>query len=179
MTQFAAIDCNVYSKEYSKESPNFVIHHPKGFQYPLLKNIIMFLHAFCGCDTTSSFCGCGKKEIFQIFHSNPNLVEHTLKFNSANTNIGDLFELARMIIFQLYKNAECKKILRKLDGPIETTSKYRYIYSKSLEKLGLDRLPPMDGALKQHALKVYLQCQSWLENDLNPCNWVWKKMRTF
>ena len=37
-------------------------------------------------------------------------------------------------------------------------------------------LPPTSNAAKYHNLRVFLQCQNWIDNrdDLDPCQWGWQ-----
>lgn len=50
--------------------------------------------------------------------------------------------------------------------------KYQSLQIKSSFKL--EKLPPTEGAAKEHSLRSYWQLQSWLGNKKNPLNWGWK-----
>lgn len=55
------------------------------FAYQNLKSIITFLHALCGCDTTSCFYGRGKISIIKAFEKNNNFVDLAKAFNAPDT----------------------------------------------------------------------------------------------
>jgi len=38
-----------------------------------------------------------------------------------------------------------------------------------------ERLPPTEDAIKYHSFRVYLQIMQWLDIDIEPTEWGWKK----
>lgn len=48
-------------------------------------------------------------------------------------------------------------------------------FNKSTNNIDVSKLPPTDLAIKQHALRVYLQCQDWKSNKLDPKQWGWEE----
>ena len=73
-------------------------------------------------------------------------------------NKDKLFEVAQEMIKNLYSSkANARKVSYK---------DFRYNYYNSLKNKDLCSLPPTVGALCEHALRVYFQCQYWLENEL-------------
>lgn len=47
-----------------------------------------------------------------------------------------------------------------------------------LKNMNLCSIPPTLAALREHALRVYFQCQNWLGHELNPLDWGWMKDTT-
>ena len=54
-------------------------------------------------------------------------------------------------------------------------NEYRYYCSKQIKSLSLNLLPQTNGALKKNIDRVYLQCQTWLRNNIDPCSCGWRK----
>lgn len=86
----------------SRECTPPTLYGPNCLQYTSLKNIILFAHAFSGCDTTSAFFNQGKNNFFQILNNNPQLREDAEVFNLPNANRGTLFEIACSMVLRLY-----------------------------------------------------------------------------
>ena len=64
--------------------------------------------------------------------------------------------------------------------PIENFNSIRIeCYEKLQNDININRIPPTDSALQQHAFRVYLQCQDWFFNNLNPTDWGWKVENNF
>ena len=51
-----------------------------------ISEIILFLHAFLGCDTTSRIFGIGKGSLLKKIQTNSKLKEAARKFNDLNSN---------------------------------------------------------------------------------------------
>lgn len=62
-----------YKPQIGKVIDEWYTQH--SFQVKNLNNIIMFVHAFCGCDTVSAFYGQGIKKFIDIFKKFPELVK--------------------------------------------------------------------------------------------------------
>ena len=58
---------NVYQLKYNQAANKYVYYSPDRANYPSLNSVVAFLHAFSGCDTTSSFFKVGKTKIFELY----------------------------------------------------------------------------------------------------------------
>ena len=60
------------------------LYSPKSFSYiPSILEIILFLHAFTGCDTVSATFHQGKTKFLKTFKNNPDLSMHAKKFKEV------------------------------------------------------------------------------------------------
>jgi len=149
---------NVERKLYSSQS--FDQHH-------LIRDKILFLHAFSGCDTTSALSHKGKSSALKLMTKREDLRLATQIFNSQNVLREKLIENGIKFMLGIY------------EAPIDETSLNEYRYSsfiKSVSKnkpVKLNLLPPTADAAEMHLLRVYYQVQKWLGNKLNPTDWGW------
>lgn len=120
------------------------------------KQNILFLHAFSGCDTTSSFFGKGKLTLFKILekYSDPDLLAAAQVFNRPDASVDEIVAAGNKCIVALYGG----------DGGTSLhTLRYKIAREKmSLTSASLDlsKLPPTEATAKQHSLRVYLQVNS-------------------
>lgn len=67
LTSLAANKDKIYlRKEIKKNQNNYLYYTQKSFIYTHLSKYILFIHAFSGSDTTSSFFNHGKKTAVEI-----------------------------------------------------------------------------------------------------------------
>ena len=75
-----------------------------------------------------------------------------------------------------------EKFILALYGGIQCGSldEHRYFSCKALiarqsltANFNLAIVPPTAGAARQHSMRTYLQVQTWLGNELSPCDWGW------
>ena len=57
-----------------------------------VKNALLFLHAFSGCDTTSSFYRQGKKKFVKLIVQNEKLLEFTQVFMSKDDHLDSIVD---------------------------------------------------------------------------------------
>ncbi|GBO12241.1 hypothetical protein AVEN_44663-1 [Araneus ventricosus] len=55
----------------------------------------------------------------------------------------------------------------------DTTATIRKVTKTLSSKFNLAALPTTSAAASQHSLRVYLQVQQWLVNNLDPTEWGW------
>ncbi|KAF5281918.1 hypothetical protein FQR65_LT14444 [Abscondita terminalis] len=165
LTQLSATDCNVFISKYSPTAQTYAYYSPRNCKYYDFRSVMLFLHAFCGCDTTSSFYMYGKTKIFDLFEKNPDLLEAAKIFNKENADKSELYQVAKTIVFKLYgKKSDFSSSL----------ADYRCEYYDTLTNRDIKLLPLTDGALRMHVLRVYLQCQTWLGRSLDATQYGWK-----
>lgn len=134
-----------------------------------LKDVILFSHAFTGCDTTSAIYDKGKRTFLNIVQKNKSLTQHAEVFDNPNAAKNDIKEAGERLMLALY-------------GANKKESSINFFRYKRLAAsaawlntaVRLSQLPPTAGATEEHVWRVYFQVQQWLGNDLNPCDWGWK-----
>ncbi|GBP85752.1 hypothetical protein EVAR_97248_1 [Eumeta japonica] len=139
-----------------------------------LKNIILFAHAFTGCDTTSAIFGKGKKKLLDTVTKNSQLMQYVEVFYNPNASLTDIEVAGEQMMLSLYG----------LIGTDLTASQCRVsqvlnTIKKSKTAINLANLPPTSAAVRLHSYRVYYQVQIWLNNkSLNPENFGWIKSET-
>lgn len=130
---------------------------------------VLFLHAFCGCDTTSAIYGKGKMKSVNLLLKRDDLHSIVRVFNKADANPQEVSGAGERFMLALY------------GAPKEESSidKYRFaVFTKlvahSNKEVILSKLPPTSAAIHQHSLRVYLQVQKWRFHNLLPQNWGWE-----
>ena len=140
---------------------------------PVIKNNILFIHAWSGCDTTSSTFGHSKTKLMKALAKDHSIQEIAGNFCSADTQdkVGEL----GIDLFTLLFGEACKE--RTL-----TTicfHKYQTMIAQS-NILEPQRMPPTIRAAYFHSLRVFLQINQWMNLDtevLDPCSWGWQHGR--
>lgn len=130
------------------------------------KRFVAFVHCFSGCDTTSAFAGKGKITAVKSLVSNKNFMELANVFYDTNANPDVIAGNGCKLVASLYG----KK-------PNVSLNELRYLNYQSLQvksTFKLEKLPPTEGAAKQHSFRTYCQLQSWLGNKKNAVSWGWK-----
>lgn len=155
---------------------------------PTVKENILFLHAFTGCDTVSATLGKGKISYLKIFEKNKDLEKHAKMFYTPGLNIEELFEHGVQLLLAMY-NAPV--VFRKnpvpvpvdqIHSPTALAENYRYrmylLAAGKNKKVVLGKILSSVDAFTQHLKRVYLQVQYWLYGEetspLNPNDWGWQ-----
>lgn len=135
--------------------------------FPKCKRHLLFLHAFTGCDTTSTLFRRGKTSILKLFEKQ-DLVRCAQVFEDLNSTPGTLIVHGIRFLLSVY-GAPAK---------ITCIDKYRYLsfakQSRNKKRVQLACLPPTSASAQQHFYRVYYQVQVWLGNALDPEEWGWK-----
>ena len=131
---------------------------------------ILFMHAWFGCDTTSSIYGQGKKSALKWMKDSNVAAKHAPSFYRDN-EAPEVIDKAGIELFRdLYK--------KHWDGSLNELRYRLYIQEVASSKTGLkpESLPPTESAAGLHSRRVYLQVQEWkhLETTLLPVDWGWK-----
>lgn len=147
MTQFGHDKTNLYFRKPGKGKTPTRTYSSNSFKFPELNSVVCFLHAFCGCDTTSCFYGRGKKAIVKIVHQDEELQALARSFY-ANDPVSE--NIAANGITIIMKLCDCKTNLHELQY-----SKFKKCVSKAT--LQLENLPPTEAAATQHCYRVFRQ----------------------
>ncbi|XP_043269016.1 uncharacterized protein Nepl16 isoform X1 [Venturia canescens] len=177
---FSQLATNMENIYFCKEGKNekHQFYGSNSFKYDKLQNIVAFIHAFCGCDTTSCFYKLGKSKLIEAFSSETEIVtllELASVFYHENASHDKIAESA----FDLIRKMYCTKTEKKLMEKSKSFSLHdlRYLHfskAKVKKKFSLETLPPTEGAAKQHAFRAYYQLQCWLgRTHLKATDWGW------
>ena len=130
------------------------------------------MHAFSGCDTVSSFSGIGKKTIWDVWRSVPNLTALFGHLSQTPQEVTD-DNMQEIEIFVL--------LLYSRTSPFATVNAAR----KQLFSYGnrrLENIPPSRAALLQHVKRAsfqagYIWGQALTANPSlpSPSEWGWQK----
>lgn len=133
------------------------------------KDILLFAHAWTGCDTTSAIFQKGKIKILDQLKSN--------KINELCGDFGDLLQTQEDI-----GKAGVRLMVKSYGGKDETLTKLRH--DKYMDMVATSNtirpeiLPPTERATYYHALRVHLQVAQWKHlclTCLDPKEWGWRK----
>ena len=135
-------------------------------------DLILFLHCFTGCDTTSALYKEGKKKLFNCFIKlKAEMLEELKVFTENSSRPDDVACVGERFTAQLY-------------GANKDTSvnRLRYLaYNRSIGKsqlsnnFKLEFLPPTSAALKQHSYRVYHVVQQAMCHSFSATDWGWMK----
>ena len=128
---------------------------------------LLFIHAFSGCDTTSSFFGIGKQTVLNFYLNNPDFQEQSKIFTTLNRSHNEIKEAGLRATLSLY-GARKGEIMANLRA---RTMSEKVLNSTTFVKP--ERLPPTEDALKYHSLRCYLQILKWMGIEVKGEGWGW------
>ena len=108
------------------------------------------IHTLSGCDSTSAFCGVGKRRWVTVLSKNPSLLEGIMDIGQDPLNISkEAIESVNKTVSLLY----CGK-------PAENTDEVRYdLFAK--KGFSSEKLPPTSDALNMHIKRANYQAHIW------------------
>jgi len=163
---------NIYFLKPGKLKLDHLCYSANNLKYSKhVKDNILFLHAFSGCDTTSAFFRKGKIQFVKLLDKKNELQDIVSIFLDDNANANDIDDAGQLFITTLYAD-KCAEM--------SSLDKLRYqLFAKSLMKksFNLASLPPTQAAARQHSLRTYHQIQMWIGNEKNPLDWGWKNTK--
>ena len=139
-----------------------------------VKDDLLFIHAFSGCDSTSAIFGKGKVGFAKLFRkcNDLKMIAKTV-MNPASTpeQIGNVSAIAFKALYGSVKDKSLTKI--RYNKYIDIS--FRCVYQP-------EKLPPTNRTAFFHGLRVFYQIMQWksLEttNGLDLLNWRWMKIGT-
>eukprot|EP00116_Pleurobrachia_bachei_P000625 sb/3460887/ len=132
---------------------------------PVLRDNILTLHAFYGCDTTSAFFG---KPSYRALSMDWNhLVSKLAVFREKDSSIPEIHDAGVHLIAAMYR---CEP---DLDTERAKLFKVRCNSKISKRQVSLDRLPPTIDAAHLHSERAFLTIQEWEGNPLEPEGYGW------
>ena len=128
---------------------------------------LLFVHAFLGCDMTSSVFGLGKGLALKKHLKDENFRECAAVFtNGEGILVDDIIKYAAMVIMFGGNSPE------ELDS-LKLSRFYQKV-AGSVTIVKPENLPPTSDATRCHSLRTYHQSQVWKgRNDLPAENWGW------
>ncbi|VDI27019.1 Hypothetical predicted protein [Mytilus galloprovincialis] len=126
-----------------------------------------FLHAMTGCDTTSRLFGIGKPYALKKIKTDMYLQTQANVFMTENMSKDVITKAGEEAMVTLYGGnpLEGLDLLRWRKFTAKTMSARRVV------SVQVQSLPPTSNAAQFHSLRVYLQCQFWMNKsaiDMNP-----------
>lgn len=160
---------NIYFLKPSRGKVETKIFSTQQLQELSFYQSILLLHAFSGCDTTSAIYKKSKATMVTLFKNQTNQMQELAEifYNSSSTP-GAVSEAGEKMFLAIYRAKSDQHDLNK----------HRYslfLKSSTNIKADLSSLPPTRGSAQQHSLRVYLQIQQWLGNNLTPDQWGWAR----
>lgn len=141
---------------------------------PMKAAALINWHALTGCDTTGHIRGKGKQTCFKAFMASPPDVVSSLQMlGEGDSPSKEVVEGCEAFLCSLY----CPRGVK-----LSRASSLRWHLFKMMKpEQGVDKLPPTQGAWKQHILRAHLQANIWAQ-DLeekpvipDPLTLGWKK----
>ena len=115
-----------------------------------IRDNLLFIHAFTGCDTTSAIHGKGKQSIFKLVKQSEKVRRCCKIFKNENASRRQIGEAGVSVFIELYGGK-----------PGDTLGRLRYSHFSKMAststKLAPEKLPPTEGTAIHHSWRVYLQ----------------------
>ncbi|GBL72647.1 hypothetical protein AVEN_127899-1 [Araneus ventricosus] len=159
LTGLAPMKENLYFRKCGKGRTPDVLYSTKSFKYKFSR-MIVFIHAFSRCDTTSALFGHGKSKFCSLLEKNRHLEEKIQVFFNSEATIDQVAKAGETFLIHLYgcnpRTSACD--LNHLHYMLFTDSATK-------ARSTLARLPPTVDAARFHALRSHLQIQKWLNEE--------------
>jgi len=135
---------------------------------PTIRHNIVFIHAWNGCDATSSTFGQGKTHLLKAFPKLDSIQRLSEALSDREKTAAEVGTLGVSIFCQLYgAKGESLTSLRH--------TQYQAMVARC-NRMDPERLPPTERAAHFHSLRVHLQMVQWNELDnkcLDALEWGW------
>lgn len=160
---------NIFFKKPSKGRTPEQMFSPASFKFgEFIAQHILFLHAFSGCDTTSSIFNVGKMKFVNTLQKNTYLGAGLSLFIEDDVDKNVLATAGERFLIALFGGGQDVKSLGDL--------RYKcFAKSVNKNKFNLATLPPTSAATEEHIFRTYLQVQIWLEKNIDATLWGWKQ----
>ena len=133
-----------------------------------LKQHLLFLHSFSGCDTTSAIHFKGKVKVLKTLEKSSSFRQHSQAMSDVNSSakqVGDASIEAFKLLYGVYDELPLSKIRYNM---------YMEMTCKGV--ISPEMLPPTASAARFHGLRVHHQIVAWSLDDsvqCNPTDWGW------
>ena len=129
---------------------------------------ILFLHAFLGCDTTSSIFGIGKGLSIRAFNKSEQFQQCASVFCDESSSKEQVCEAGEKALIIMYNGKE--EIA--LDEVRYNIFCEKLVSAKT--QIRPEAIPPTSAAAKFHSMRVYCQVMMWKGREIDPKKWGWK-----
>ncbi|XP_066924439.1 uncharacterized protein [Clytia hemisphaerica] len=137
-----------------------------------IKDHLLFIHAWSGCDSTSAIYNKGKTSFLNLVRKSKKMQSAAEIMTNTWTEKSKIGEVSISIFVDLYGGKD-RSSLRQL-----RYTKYKQMLSDGL--IEPEKLPPSERSAYYHGLRVHLQIMQWLlmdEDDttFKPIEWGWNQ----
>ena len=157
-----------HRKASKKKAKVWPIQEAQGELGPELCRRLPFCHAISGCDMTSRPFGIGKSSVISKLIKDP-----------ALGRCADVFMLPESTTDEIIQAGDVSMRLIFGGSSVNTLGELRYReYKKKVLKgnkaVKAQVLPPSHGSNKQHSLRTFHQCMTWMSVQLPPSEYGFK-----
>lgn len=132
---------------------------------------LAFVNAIGGCTTTSMSFGIGKGSAFKKLLNVNEFQNIAMVFSDPKSTVAEIIDAGNKAFVMLY-NGKTGQTLNDL-----RYTRFSDKVAKANSCVNVQSLPPTEGAVYYHLLRVYLQTQIWVGNEsLDPLRYGWKKV---
>lgn len=167
LTALAPAESSIYFRKPGRGKTAERIYSASSLKYEEATKHTLFLHAFSGCDTTSSLFNQGKTKFCTLIAKNRAVHEIIELFNQQDATPEEIAEAGVRFLVALYGGNMDKESLEEIRFQ-------RFATSTLKSKFNLASLPPTKDAAQFHAFRTYHQVQKWRGIEKNPEDWGWK-----
>lgn len=154
LTALSPPQSNIYLRKPGKGKTAEKLYSADSFKYKEYTNHILFLHAFSGCDTTSSLFNQGKMKFCSLVEKNTQLNAIIGVYNDEAEKPEETEDAGARFLVTLYGGDMEKESLEEI--------RYKRFAKSSIKsKFNLASLPPTKDAARYHAFRTYNQVQQW------------------
>lgn len=162
---------NVYLLKPGKSAKQNTYYSSKSLNANFPAELILVLHGFTGCDTTSAMYFKGKNDACKLLEKHQILQNVVETFLLPNQDKEKIIKQGEIFIKYIYGNQNNEDSLNEC--------RYQcFVKSATNIKFDLRKLPPTSEGAKLHSLRVYLQVQTWQGQELNPEEWGWFRSKS-
>ncbi|GBN33892.1 hypothetical protein AVEN_170033-1 [Araneus ventricosus] len=162
LTGLAPMKENLYFRKCEKGRTPDVLYSTTSFKHKFSR-MILFIHAFSGCDTTSALFSHGKTKFCSLLEKNRHLEEKIQVFFNFEATIDQMAKASETFLIHLYGG-----------NPRTSACDLNHLHYTLFTQLATKarstpaRLSPTVDAARFHALRSCLQKQKWLGHEKNP-----------
>ena len=137
-----------------------------------IKEHLLFLHAFTGCDSTSATFGKGKVSVVKLFRKSKQLQNVSNTFMDVRSTPDEIGRASTTGFMSLYGSPTGKSL--------EKIRYQKYLDMSCRGVIQPEKLPPTERACYFHGLRVFLQIMEWKITDeydskIDFSHWGWMK----
>lgn len=128
---------------------------------------ILTLHAFYGCDTSSSLFNVGKTGCLKLYRQDKDFRTAVSQFRLPNVPKEEIHWAGNYIMLATYKGNKGQALKDFRHDKYQEKKKFSgFVHPRTL--------PPTPSASCKHSERVYLTVQDWIGNILDPIKWGWE-----